>query len=161
MGDDVTYSGTVSAAMEATLMGVPAFALSLEAASFHMDDFRIAASFAADLAQLVLDRGLPPDTFLNVNVPAGTPKGVRLTRQGRRRYGDVVVEKIDPRGRKYYWLGAGDLDFQDLQGTDFHAVRRGFISVTPLHLDLTNTHSFQKLAGWGLEDRSPSSFLEQ
>jgi 5'-nucleotidase len=158
MGDDVTYSGTVSAAMEATLMGVPAFAVSLEATSFKADDFRIAAAYTADLAAVILGRGLPSDTFLNVNMPAGAPCGVRLTRQGRRRYSDVVVEKVDPRGRKYYWLGAGELDFQDIEGTDFHAVRRGFVSVTPLHLDLTNNRSFAALSTWGLEERIPASF---
>jgi 5'-nucleotidase len=151
MGDDITYSGTVSAALEATLMGVPAFAISLEATSFGPGDFVGAADFAAGLARIVVERGLPPDTFLNVNVPAVGQGGIRLTRQGKRRYGDVVVENIDPRGRKYYWIGAGQLDFQDLEGTDFHAVRRGFISITPLHLDLTNYHSFQQLVGWNLE----------
>jgi len=160
MGDDVTYSGTVSAAMEATMMGVPAFAISLESRSFKAEDFVIAARFAAELAEIVLQRGLPADTFLNVNVPAAAPSGVRLPRQGRRRYGDVVVEKIDPRGRKYYWLGAGEPDFQDIEGTDFHAVHRGFISITPLHLDLTNNRSFQILTTWGLEGRLPASFIE-
>ncbi len=139
-------------------MGVPAFAVSLEATSFKTEDFRIAAAYSADLAATILARGLPTDTFLNVNVPTGAPCGVRLTRQGRRRYTDAIVEKIDPRGRKYYWLGAGELDFQDIEGTDSHAVRRGFISVTPLHLDLTNNRSFAALSTWGLEERIPASF---
>lgn len=161
MGDDITYSGTVSAAMEATLMGVPAFAVSLESKSFRAIDFHDAAGFAAELAARLLRQRLPPDTFLNVNVPNCSPKGVRLTRQGRRRYGDVVVENVDPRGRKYYWLGAGELGFQDLEGTDFHAVSRGFISVTPLHLDLTNYRSFEALDAWDLQagfaDSSPEA----
>ncbi|MBE0596921.1 MAG: 5'/3'-nucleotidase SurE [Desulfuromonadales bacterium] len=160
MGDDITYSGTVSAAMEATLMGVPAFAVSLEGESFQAEDFRVAADFAADLAERLLNRRLPPDTFLNVNVPARQVRGVRLTRQGRRRYGDVVVENIDPRGRKYYWLGGGELGFQDLEGTDFHAVCRGYISVTPLHLDLTNYRSFETLVRWDLQESHPEPSAE-
>jgi 5'-nucleotidase len=151
LGDDITYSGTVSAAMEATLMGVPAFAVSLERGPFQEENFHTAASFAIKVAEAIVKYGLPPDTFLNVNVPFALPRGVRLTRQGKRRYGDVVVEKTDPRGRKYYWLGGGELGFQDLEGTDFHAVHNGFVSVTPLHLDLTNYRSFEALSGWNLE----------
>ncbi len=152
MGDDITYSGTVSAAMEATLMGSPAFAVSLESNRFQTEDFATAAEFASSLAETVLERGLPPDTFLNVNVPGrNQPRGVRLTRQGKRLYEDVVVEKVDPRGRKYYWIGVGELGFKDLDGTDFHAVSRGYISITPLHLDLTNYRSFDHLSAWKLE----------
>ncbi len=151
LGDDITYSGTVSAAMEATLMGVPAFAISLDAKRFGPEDFKSSASFAVKLADMILQKGLPPDTFLNVNVPCSEPRGARLTRQGKRIYGDVVVEKLDPRGRKYYWIGGGELGFQDIEGTDFNAIRDNFISVTPLHLDLTNYRSFDHLASWGLE----------
>ncbi len=152
LGDDVTYSGTVAAAMEATLMGVPAFAVSLESGSFLPAEFIQAASFARRLARVVARHGLPPDTFLNVNVPAGNCRGVRLTRQGRRRYADLVVEKLDPRGRKYYWLSGGKPEFLDLEGTDYQAVAAGYISVTPLHLDLTNYRSFGTLAEWRLEN---------
>lgn len=148
MGDDITYSGTVAAAMEATLMGVPAMAVSLESGRFLSEDFRHAARIAAALARQIAERGLPTDTLLNVNVPAGQPRGTLLTRQGKRRYGDVVIEKLDPRGRKYYWLGAGELAFEDVEGTDFHAVQRGFVSITPLHLDLTNYRSFDALSCW-------------
>jgi len=97
----------------------------------------------------VLERGLPADTLLNVNVPplpAGTdPRGLALTRMGRRRYGDAIVEKLDPRGRKYYWIGGEELTFVEEEGTDFHAVSQGLISVTPIHLDLTNYKSFDAL----------------
>lgn len=158
MGDDITYSGTVAAAMEATMMGVPAFAISLESGPFEAAEFTMAARFAAILGEAMLHRRLPPDTFLNVNVPVGTPEGVRLTRQGKRIYGDVVIEKVDPRGRKYYWIGGGELGFQDVEGTDFHAVHSRCISVTPLHLDLTNYRSFDELADWnlgGLHDFPP------
>jgi 5'-nucleotidase len=148
LGDDITYSGTVSAAMEATLMGVPAFAVSLASDSFLPSDFKGPAALAVRLAKTVLERGLPADTLLNVNVPSGIPRGVRLTRQGKRVYGDVVVEKVDPRGRKYYWIGGGKPGFQDIDGTDFHALEAGFVSVTPLHLDLTNYASFKSLSSW-------------
>ena len=159
MGDDITYSGTVAAAMEATLMGVPAIAVSLEAAAFTYEDFLPAAAVAAELATAMLTHRLPADTLLNVNVPAGPSRGVRLTRQGKRRYGDLVVEKVDPRGRKYYWIGAGGAGFVDQPGTDFHAVHHGFVSVTPLHLDLTNYRSFAALSAWNFSGWSQDSGL--
>lgn len=151
LGDDITYSGTVAAAMEATLMGVPAFAVSLESGPFQAADFAESARIATALAKTMLERGLPPDTLLNVNVPAGTPRGIRMTRQGKRIYGDVVVENVDPRGRKYYWIGGGELGFHNVEGTDFHAVHANLVSITPLHLDLTNYRSFDDLAAWDLE----------
>lgn len=151
MGDDITYSGTVAAAMEATLMGVPAFAVSLEAGPFTAAHFTEAARISVALAATMQRRGLPSDTLLNVNVPPGRPRGVRLTRQGKRVYGDAVVEKVDPRGRKYYWIGSGELGFHDIEGTDVHAVHGGMVSITPLHLDLTNYRSFDDLATWELE----------
>jgi len=153
LGDDITYSGTVSAAMEATLLGVPAIAVSL--VGREPFDFTSAAAFTRELAATVLRERLPPDTLLNVNVPAGQAhqiKGYALTRQGKRRYGDAIVEKVDPRGKKYYWIGGDQLDFVDDEGTDFTAVQRGLISVTPLHLDLTNYTSLKQLQtltlGW-------------
>jgi 5'-nucleotidase len=151
LGDDLTYSGTVAAAMEATLMGVPAMAVSLAAESFRAEDFSWGGRWAAKLAAMVLSHGLPADTFLNINLPAGRPRGLRLTRQGKRRYADAVVQNLDPRGRAYYWIGAGDLSFQDLEGTDVHAVQRGLVSATPLHLDLTNYAAFERLRQWDLE----------
>lgn len=163
MGDDLTYSGTVAAAMEATLMGVPAIAVSLSAKTFKFDDFANAARISRQLAETVLKHGLPADTFLNVNVPDRKPLGIRLTRQGKRIYEDAVVESRDPRGRSYYWIGAGELGFQNLDGTDFHAVQNGYVSVTPLHLDLTNYAAMERLRQWQLEtippdvDEGPSS----
>ncbi len=153
MGDDVTYSGTVSAAMEATLMGIPAFAVSL-CAEGEGEHYDVAAGFAARLAGEVFSRGLPADTFLNVNVPDREEKDLLppiITSQGRRRYEGGIVDKVDPRGRKYYWIAGGELTFRDLPGTDYHAVCRGHISVTPLHLDLTNYNAFQSLRDWRLE----------
>lgn len=158
MGDDITYSGTVSAAMEATLMGVPAFAISLTEGPFTLVDFEQAAKVAVDLASKVLQQGLPPDTFLNVNVPRGVPNGMSLTRQGRRRYDDAIVEKRDPRGRAYYWIGGGNMEFEDIPGTDLNAVNQGRVSVTPLHLDLTNYRSFEQLSKWPLDFSSNFPF---
>jgi len=146
MGDDITYSGTVSAAMEAALLGIPALAISLVAREEF--DFGPAAEFAARLAAQVLRRGLPPNTLLNVNVPAlprAAMRGYRITRQGKRRYGEALVEKVDPRGKKYYWIGGGELDFVDEQGTDFAAIQDGAVSITPIHLDLTHYPSFEAL----------------
>jgi 5'-nucleotidase len=148
LGDDLTYSGTVAAAMEATLMGVPALALSLAAERFTREDFRWTGPWVSSLAGQVLEHGLPADTFLNVNIPPGDPRGLRLTRQGKRRYTDAVVCKTDPRGRAYYWIGAGELAFKELAGTDAYAVDHGYVSVTPLHLDLTNYAAFDRLRQW-------------
>jgi 5'-nucleotidase len=147
LGDDVTYSGTVSAAMEGTLLGVPSIAVSQIGRGPY--DFTIAAGFAGELVARVLANPMPPDTLLNVNVPqfadGERPRGVALTRMGKRRYGDAVIEKVDPRGRKYYWIGGEELSFVEEEGTDFHAVSGGRISVTPIHLDLTNYASFEAL----------------
>jgi 5'-nucleotidase len=146
LGDDITYSGTVSAAMEGTLLGVPSIAVSLVARENF--DFEPAAMFTREVAAAVLRQGLPADTLININVPAlpaAEIKGYALTRQGKRRYGDAIVEKIDPRGKKYYWIGGGDLGYVDGEGTDFNAIERGLISLTPLHLDLTNYRSLRAL----------------
>lgn len=146
MGDDITYSGTVSAAMEGTLLGIPSIALSLVARDDF--DFEPAAAFAAQLAAQVITHPFPVDTLLNVNVPAiprERMQGVRVTRQGKRRYSEALVEKTDPRGKKYYWIGGDELDFIDEPGTDFAAVRDGAVSITPVHLDLTHYPSFAAL----------------
>ncbi|HET9063448.1 MAG TPA: 5'/3'-nucleotidase SurE [Candidatus Binatia bacterium] len=149
LGDDITYSGTVSAAMEAVLLGIPAVAFSqVGRVAF---DFDAAAEFAGALVAKLKGQSLPPDTLLNVNVPEGArPAGYAITRMGRRRYGDAIVEKTDPRGRKYYWIGGDELAFSDDPGTDFSAIRRGLISVTPLHLDLTNYESMPTLEHLGV-----------
>jgi 5'-nucleotidase len=152
LGDDVTYSGTVAAAMEATLMGIPAIAVSL--ASFDDNGhFPAAAAIAVQVARLVTANGLPPDTFLNVNVPNCPSDALRpplITRQGKRSFVGKIVDKIDPRGRKYFWIGSEEPDFNDVEGTDFHAINRGHVSITPLHLDLTNYESMKILSGWAL-----------
>jgi 5'-nucleotidase len=143
MGADVHYSGTVSAAFEGVILGVPAMAVSLgvgEGLSFH-----VAAKFACELAEWILENGLPHDTLLNVNVPVGTPLGVKLTSLGVRRYTEGVVEETDPRGRKIYWIGGGQPVWEPIPDTDFHEVASGFVSVTPLHLDMTDGRSLDRM----------------
>jgi 5'-nucleotidase len=150
IGDDVTYSGTVAAALEATLMGIPAFAISLVCKEDDAD-YGGAAGFAARLALQIRNNGLPQDTFLNVNVPnvaAELLKPALITIQGKRRYEGTIVDSVDPRGRSYYWIGTADLDFHDIDGSDFAALRRGHISVTPLHLDMTNHQALPFLRNW-------------
>lgn len=139
LGDDIIYSGTVSAAIEGALLGIPAIAVSLVA--FQNFDFRAAAEFTATLVTRVQERGIPPETLLNVNVPALPKeklKGWQLTRMGKRHYSETFVERIDPRGAKYYWIGGDDLGFAQEDGTDCVAVSDGYVSVTPLQVDLTN-----------------------
>src|SRR5574337_30733 len=146
MGDDVTYSGTVASALEATLQGIPAFAVSLAGDGEY--DFRVAAAFARQLGEEILARGLPPDTLLNVNVPNLPPealRGVAVTRQGRRVYSETVIRKLDPRGKAYYWIGGADPNWERLGDTDYEAVTSGWISLTPLHLDLTNHRVIDEL----------------
>ncbi len=144
LGDDVTYSGTVSAAMEGTLLGVPSVAVSLVEGT----DFEAAARVARLVALRVLTEGLPPKTLLNVNVPAGRPRGVRMTRLGHRVYSQKIVEQRDPRGRLHYWIGGGEPRWETLEGSDMAAVHAGEVSITPLHLDLTNHRALAMLAEW-------------
>jgi 5'-nucleotidase len=139
LGDDIIYSGTVSAAIEGALLGLPAIAVSL--VTFKDFDFRAAAEFTATLVERIAQGGIAPKTLLNVNVPSVAKeeiKGWRLTRMGKRHYSENIVERIDPRGGKYYWIGGDDLGFADEDGTDCKTVHEGFISVTPLQVDFTD-----------------------
>lgn len=139
LGDDITYSGTVSAAMEGTLLGVPSIAVSLASRSDHI--FDTACFYSILISKYVLDKGLPKDTLLNVNVPnlsKAKIKGVIVTRQGKRIYEEPVVEKTDPRGKKYYWIGGDELDYINIENSDIEAVNEGYVSVTPIKLDFTN-----------------------
>jgi len=151
LADDVTYSGTVAAAMEATLLGVPSIAFSL--VSRGQFDFTHAARFARSLVQVALGKSLRPGTLLNVNIPGGVePRGYAVTNLGKHSYGNDVIEKDDPRGRKYYWIGGTSFSHQDISGSDCNAVfhdRR--VSVTPLHLDLTDRRMQDEVKGWTLD----------
>jgi 5'-nucleotidase len=149
LGTDVYYSGTVSAAVESVLLGIPALAVSVTA--FENIDYEFSARFAARVAARVLERGLPRDTLLNINVPALPPDqiaGVAVTRLGVRRYRNVFDRRTDPRGRVYYWM-AGDLDDgEDVAGTDTAAIRQNLVSVTPIRLDLTHHGFLAELHQW-------------
>jgi 5'-nucleotidase len=144
LGDDVTYSGTVSAAMEGILLGVPSIAVSLVPGG----DFAEAGRAARLVAARVLVEGLPAKTLLNVNVPAEPPRGIRVTRLGHRVYSGKIVEQIDPRGRTHYWIGGGEPAWELLEGSDMKAVNEGFVSVTPVHLDLTSQRALGEMHDW-------------
>ena len=155
LGDDVTYSGTVSAALEAALLGVPGLAVSLIQPTGPAS-YRPAARVATRLSRLLLrdpDRGA---TLLNVNVPPGQPRGVRLTRLGRRLYSEKVVERQDPRGRRYFWIGVGPPAWEAGEDTDYAAIRSGYVSVTPLMLDLTDYPGLRGLKDWEADYRRRS-----
>lgn len=137
LGDDVTYSGTVAGALEGALLGVPGIAVSLQASRTGDYDFSHSADIAARLAAGMLQRPLPAWTFLNVNLPKGAPKGVRVTVQAKRNHITQITERHDPKGRSYYWIEEGQDEWAPHDRSDYQAVRDGYISVTPLHPDLT------------------------
>ena len=149
LGDDVSYSGTVSAAIESTMLGIPSIAVSLAAESepFH---YETAASLIITLAQIILEKGLPVDTLLNVNIPntiIEDIEGVVFTRRGRRLYDDAIKETYDPWGRKHYWIGGGTPSWDSSENTDSAAISANKVSITPMHLDPTNyeaLHALQK-----------------
>jgi len=144
LGDDVTYSGTVSGALEGALLGVPSIAVSQERTR-HRYDFTHAAAAAATIAGIVLRERIAPQTFLSLNVPTGEPKGFKLTVQAKRNHVTIVDERIDPRGRAYYWIEEGENDWEPHDRSDFQAVRDGYISVTPLQPDLTDYNALTRL----------------
>jgi 5'-nucleotidase len=150
VGHDVTYSGTVTAAMEAVIWGIPGLAVSLESPENHLGevDYKPAAELARKVAELMLRQEMPPDTVLNLNVP-GLPlsdiKGLQITRQGLRVYNDELLVRSDPRGVPYYWIGGDPPTGIPDQGTDIGALKAGFASLTPLNLDLTAANAIQSL----------------
>lgn len=146
LGDDVTYSGTVSGALEGALLGVPAIAVSAERRGTEFD-FVPAARAAAEVAAIVLERGMPRSTFLNLNVPYGPNRGFKVTVQAKRNHITVVNERVDPRERHYYWIEEGQNDWQPHDRSDYQAVRDGYISVTPLQPDMTAYDSLAYVEG--------------
>ena len=153
LGDDITYSGTVAAAMEGVIFGIPAIAVSLTAYE-GFEHLNTAARFAAHLARHVLGNGLPCcETLLNVNVPNLSPEkiaGVAITRLGKRIYRDVLIERKDPYDRTYYWIGGEPPTGVAEEGTDIQAIAENKISVTPIHLDLTDHQLISQLQKWQL-----------
>ena len=146
LGDDATYSGTVAGAMEATILGVPGIAFSLVATRSH--DFTESARVAIDVTRKALADGIPEWTLLNVNIPKGVPKGIRVTKQGFKDATPVISEHVDPRGKPYYWIGEVRAGFRAAGGTDFEAIDEGYVSVTPMRSDLTNHAAIEELKGW-------------
>jgi len=152
LGSDLTYSGTLAAAMEGVVCGVPAVAVSL--ADSYQWDFSYAAEFSARLARHILENGLEKDVLLNVNVPhvpRHKVKGVVVTRLGKRIYRDELIRRTDPFGRDYFWIGgeppAGELE----EGTDIGAVHENYVSITPILMDLTNHTLIERISGWNLQ----------
>jgi 5'-nucleotidase len=158
LGDDITYSGTVAAALEGVVLGLPAIAVSQQSGAGALDyrfdggfAFEVAAGFVARLVERIDDVPMPNKTLLNVNVPAATPTGVEVTRLGARIYRDELkLESEEERGRRY-WIYGSDPGFHDEPGTDLAAIAAGRIAVTPIHFDLTDRSSMDALAGFGLE----------
>jgi 5'-nucleotidase len=154
MGEDVLYSGTVAGAMEATILGIPAVAFSFAG----RDPAGIEAYgplLEGLLPQLVRTSRFPAETLLNVNLPPIDPadvRGVAVTRLGRRVYSDSITRALDPSGREYFWIGGGGVQWNAEEGTDFEAVRQGYISITPLHLDLTNHRLLHEVESWELRN---------
>jgi len=153
MGEDVLYSGTVAAAMEATVLGVPAMAI-----SYTGEDFESIQAWGPTLTRLIRQltqrETFPESTLLNVNLPILPPdevKGVRITSLGQRRYSDSLTRAFDPSGKEYFWIGGGATTWRGNQDSDFRAIEEGYISVTPLHLDLTNHSIIEEIRGWDLD----------
>jgi len=146
LGDDATYSGTVAGAMEATILGVPGLAFSLVASRSH--DFSESIRVAKEVMQKAIVEGLPENTLLNINVPKGVPRGIRITKQGLKDSHPMISEHIDPRGKAYYWIGEQRNGFHAEGGTDFEAIDEGYVSVTPMRADLTNYAAIDQLKNW-------------
>lgn len=152
MGEDVLYSGTVAAAMEATVMGIPALALSYSGA-LH-EELEGWEPVVRRILQAILGReGLPSDTLFNVNLPAVSPadvRGIRVTTLGKRRFAESITRAKDPSGREYYWIGGGMATWSGAEDSDFQAVEDGYVSVTPLQIDLTNYDLLEGIRDWKL-----------
>jgi 5'/3'-nucleotidase len=159
LGDDITYSGTVAAALEGIVLGIPAIAVSQQSSAQEMDfrfgrefDFTVCARLTAELVRTVAQRGLPEGTLLNVNCPAGEPSGLELTRLGKRQYEDELrLVEEDPSGRRRYRIYGFAPTHEDEPGTDLTAVAQGRASITPVHFDLTHHPGLEGLAEWDLE----------
>jgi 5'-nucleotidase len=159
LGDDITYSGTVAAALEGIVLGVPAIAISQQSAAREMDfrlgrsfDFGVAASLAAEIVARLVTEPLPPGTLININCPSGEINGIEITRLGKRLYDDELkLVEEDQDGRRRYEIYGFEPSFEDEPGTDLAAVARGRISITPVHFDLTDRAGLERLQSWDVE----------
>ncbi len=153
LGEDVLYSGTVAAAMEATMLGIPSVALSFASDEFEPPGNEYEPLLEALLAQLVRRQEYPAGTLLNINIPPIAPaeiRGVRVTTLGRRVYVESLTRNEDPYGRDYYWIGGGKSEWSGGEETDFRTIAAGYVSLTPLHLDLTNYRLLEDIRAWDL-----------
>lgn len=151
LGDDVIYSGTVAAAMEGRFLGLPAIALSLNTIDHDGKHYDTAARAAVEILSRLVTDPLPADTILNVNVPDlawGDVRGFEVTRLGNRHRAEPCTQQDDPRGRRWWWIGAAGAEHDAGPGTDFHAVRTGNISVSPIHVDLTRYQALEQVSSW-------------
>jgi 5'-nucleotidase len=156
LGEDITYSGTVAGAMEAAVTRLPAIAASqdLRGEAEGTEDFAFAAAVVTEIARSVLQHGLAQGTFLNVNfppIPGSQVQGIQVTRLGRRVYRDVLIERLDPKGKPYYWIGGDPPAGEPGAGTDVGALLQGYVSVTPLNMDMTDRGQLAAIARWDLE----------
>src|SRR5215213_2364282 len=164
LGDDITYSGTVAAALEGIILGIPAVALSQQSSGGGMGyvsgrfDFTVAAAFTAELVTKLMGTSMPEATLVNVNVPAGEPRGIEVTKLGKRIYNDELkfLEETEA-GHKRYEIYGWQPSHEEIEGTDLHAVAAGKIAVTPLHFDLTDHGGIESLQGWGFEEMLAAS----
>lgn len=153
IGDDVTYSGTVAAALEGAILGIPSIAFSLTVALGDEANFKPVAYFVQKLIPKILKDSLPKGVLLNVNVPNISGDRIdefEVTRLGKRRYAGAIAEKMDPRGEKYYWVGAEELGFDDIPGSDSNAIRLNRVSITPIRLDMTHEEYLKEFQTWQL-----------
>lgn len=150
LGDNITYSGTVSAAKEGTIIGIPSFAISLVTGREHSKPlhFDNASAFATKIGRFILEKSLPPDTLLNINIPDTEKdkiRGIKLTRQGKLVYNNSIQEIYNPVGKKHYWIGGGQMNVEYGKDTDIQAIEDSYISITPIHRDFTNYEALRFL----------------
>ncbi len=163
LGDDITYSGTVAAAFEGIVLGIPAVALSQQSSGGGMGyvsgrfDFGAAAAFAAELVRRLTAEPMPEATLINVNCPAGEPQGVEVTKLGKRIYNDELKLVGEEGERKHYEIYGWQPGYEEIEGTDLNAVAQKRISVTPIHFDLTDHGGLEKLRGWGFDEMLAAS----
>jgi len=165
LGDDITYSGTVAAALEGIVLGIPAVALSQQSSGGGMGyvsgrfDFEVAAAFTAQMVARLATESMPEATLINVNCPAGEPRGIEVTKLGKRIYNDELklVDEESDRRRKRYEIYGWQPGYEEIEGTDLFAVAQGRISVTPIHFDLTDHGGLERLRGWGFEEMLAAS----
>ncbi|HEX7244035.1 MAG TPA: 5'/3'-nucleotidase SurE [Solirubrobacterales bacterium] len=157
LGDDITYSGTVAAAFEGIVLGIPAVAFSQQSSGGGMGyvsgrfDFGAVAPFAAQLVRRLIEAPMPEATLINVNCPAGEPRGIEVTRLGKRIYNDELKLVGEDGGRKHYEIYGWQPGYEEIEGTDLNAIAEKRISVTPIHFDLTDRGGLETLRGWGFE----------